>query len=86
MSEGEEILVDKLSEGKAESEVLLLVNEDKIEVGKPKVSGAKVSLKVMGEEKGEKIDVVKYKAKARYRRHTGFRPLYSRIKIQKISN
>jgi large subunit ribosomal protein L21 len=84
--EGEEILVDRLVTGKVEPEVLLMVNEDKITLGKPKVTGAKISLKVLGEEKGEKIEVIKYKAKARYRKHIGFRPSYTRLKVEKISN
>lgn len=85
VSEGQEILVDKLIGTKVEPEVLLLVNYDKVSVGKPKVAGAKVSFKVLGEEKGEKVDVRKYKAKSRYRKHIGFRPQYTRLFIQSIS-
>lgn len=85
VAEGEELLVDHLTDKKVEPEVLLLVDDGKVKVGQPKVSGAKVSVKLMGEEKGEKIDVYKYKAKSRYRKHTGFRPLYTRLLIEKIS-
>lgn len=85
VSEGEEILVDHLIDKKPEPEVLLVVDNDKVKVGNPKVVGVKVALKVLGEEKGKKIDVYKYKAKSRYRKHTGFRPLYTRVKIEKIS-
>ena len=56
VSEGDEVLVDRLAEQKVEPEVLLVVDGDKVSVGKPKVSGAKVTVKVLGEEKGEKID------------------------------
>jgi large subunit ribosomal protein L21 len=84
-SEGEEILVDKI-EGKPEAEVLLLVDEDKIVVGKPVVKEAKVTLKVLKEmEKGEKIEVIKYKSKSRYRRHTGFRAQLTRLQVVKIA-
>ena len=86
VSEGEEILVDKLLDKKAEPVVLLVAEDGKVKVGKPKVAGAKVSIKVLGEEKGTKIDVYKYKAKSRYRKHIGFRPSYTRIKIEKISS
>lgn len=85
VTEGQELLVDRLTDQKAAPEVLLIAEEGKVKVGKPKVAGAKVTLKVMGEEKGQKIDVYKYKAKSRYRKHTGFRPQYTRILIQKIS-
>ncbi len=85
VSEDQEILVDRLVDKKVEPEVLLIADEGKTKVGTPKVNGAKVAIKILGEEKGAKIDVYKYKAKSRYRKHTGFRPSYSRVKIEKIS-
>lgn len=88
VSEGEEVLVDKLVDTKKITlEVLLFVDGDKIEIGKPVLIKAKVMVKVMTEvEKGEKIDVFKYKAKSRERRHVGFRPQFTRLLIEKISN
>jgi len=88
VSEGEEILVDKLIDIKNVSpEVLLVVDGEKIEIGKPVLTKAKVTVKVLVEvEKGEKIDVFKYKAKSRERRHVGFRAKYTRLLIEKISN
>ena len=35
------------------------------------LSGAKVVAEVLGETKGDKIDIFKYKNKTGYRRHTG---------------
>lgn len=88
VSDGEEILVDKLIDVKKVSpEVLLVVDGEKIEIGKPVLTKAKVTVKVLVEvEKGEKIDVFKYKAKSRERRHVGFRAKYTRLLIEKISN
>ena len=85
VSEGQEILVDRIPDGKVEADILLVSKEGKISVGKPLCKDAKVAIKVLGEEKGEKIDVYKYKSKSRYRRHTGFRPQLTRLLIQKIS-
>ena len=86
-SEGQEILVDKLDTDKPEAEILLLVNDAKVSVGNPVVSSAKTALKVVNsEEKGEKIAVFKYKAKSRYRRKMGFRPRFTRLLVEKISN
>jgi len=86
VSEGDEILVDKLTDKNPEAEVLLLVEDGKVKIGKPKVKGAKVKLKVLAEEeKGKKLYVQKFKAKSRYRRKMGFRPLYTRLLIEKIS-
>jgi large subunit ribosomal protein L21 len=87
VSEGEEILVDKLSDlTKIDPEVLLFVDGEKIEIGTPVLSKIKVKVKVLvGLEKGEKIRIFKYKAKSRERKHTGFRPQYTRLLIEKIS-
>ena len=86
VSEKDEIIVDRL-EGKPEAEVLLQVEDGKVKVGKPKVVGVKVDLKVINEEeKGEKIKILKYKAKSRYRRRMGFRPVYTRLLVEKISS
>ena len=85
VSEKDEILVDKLPEGK-EPEVLLFVDGDKVKVGKPVLKDVTVKIKVVNEEKGDKIKVFKFKSKSRYRRHRGFRPQYSRILIEKISS
>jgi large subunit ribosomal protein L21 len=88
VSEGDEILVDKLTDvKKVTPDVLLFVDGEKIEIGKPVLTKAKVTVKVLVEvEKGEKIDVFKYKAKSRERRHVGFRAKYTRLLIEKISN
>jgi len=87
VSEGEEILVDKLVDLKIQPEVLLIADDDEVEVGTPVLKKAKVTFKVIAEEeKGEKIDIFKYKAKSRERRHVGFRPKYTRLLIEKISN
>ncbi|WKZ25912.1 MAG: 50S ribosomal protein L21 [bacterium] len=88
VSEGQEVLVDKLTDTKkAEAEVLLVSDGDNVEIGTPVLEKAKVTLKVLTEvEKGEKVRVFKYKAKSRQRRHIGFRAQYTRLLVQKISN
>lgn len=85
--EGQELLVDKLANPKkVEADILLYADGDKVKVGKPFVKEAKVSFKILADaEKGEKIDIYKFKAKSRYRRHTGFRPQYTRLQITKIA-
>lgn len=80
-------MVDKLSDiKKIDPEVLLFVDGATVKVGKPTLSDVKIKIKVLTEiEKGKKIDVLKYKAKSRYRKKIGFRPKYSRLLIEKIS-
>lgn len=85
VSEGEEILVDLLAEEKPEVSVLLLSEGEKVSVGKPALKDVKIKFKVVTPlEKGEKVDILKYKSKSRYRRRMGFRPKYTRLLIEKI--
>lgn len=84
VSAGEEFLVDKI-EGEVNPLVMLVVDGENVSVGKPVLEKAKVKLTVIGQEKGEKIDVFKYKAKSRYRKHTGFRPQLTRLKVDSIN-
>ncbi len=87
VTEGQEILVDKMNDLKVTPEVLLIAEGDKVEVGTPVLKDAKVTVKVLVElEKGEKVDIFKYKAKSRERRHVGFRAQYTRLLVEKISN
>lgn len=86
VSEGEEILVDKMNDLKVTPEVLLVADGDNVKVGKPLVKDAKVTIKVVKDlEKGEKIEVYHFKAKSRYKKHTGFRPQFTRVLVEKIS-
>ena len=86
VSVGEEFLVDLAKNQKIEPEVLLVADGEKVEICKPLVSKAKIGLKIVKElEKGEKIDILKYKAKSRYRKHMGFTPKFTRLLVEKIS-
>lgn len=67
------------------SDVLLFVDDKTKKVGTPKVAGISVKGKVISEGKGKKIRVAKYKAKVRYRKVIGFRPMYTRIQIESIA-
>jgi len=64
--------------------VLLIAQGDRITVGSPTVSGAKVVATSQGEGKAKKIIVFKYKPKVRYRKKTGHRQSYTRLAIDKI--
>ncbi|NTW61089.1 50S ribosomal protein L21 [Candidatus Saccharibacteria bacterium] len=87
VAEKETLLVDLLQEGTKELtlDALLVIDGDKIEVGKPTVKGVKVSAKVVDElVKGDKIRVIRYKAKKRVHKENGHRQKYSRIEITSI--
>jgi large subunit ribosomal protein L21 len=78
--------VDLVADGtkKLEFEPLLVIDGDKITVGAPAVSGVIVTAEVLAEVKGEKIKVLKFKAKKRVKKLTGHRQHYSQIKILTI--
>jgi large subunit ribosomal protein L21 len=67
---------------------VLLVGADadgEATIGTPYVSGAAVTAEIVGEVKGDKIDVIKFKRRKGYRRKLGHRQRYLRVKIDEIS-
>ena len=54
-------------------------------LGSPAIDGARVLAEVVGQDKGEKITVFKYKPKVRYRRKTGHRQQMTRLRITEIA-
>jgi len=61
--------------------VLLVSDGDGVEVGKPLIEGAVVTLQILGQEKGEKITIGTYKRRKKYRRKIGYRDTLTRVKI-----
>ena len=66
------------------SNVLLLADGEKVEVGAPYLEGAKVSAKVLGTNKDDKVTTFKYKNKINYHRTIGHRQNYTRLQIEEI--
>ena len=65
---------------------LLLIDGDKIQVGKPTLESAVVKATVAKDiVKGDKVVILKYKAKKREHTLTGHRQHYSKIKITSIA-
>lgn len=63
--------------------LLISDNQDRL-IGNPTIEGAKVVATSMGEAKGDKVMVFKYKSKVRYHKKTGHRPIYTRLSINEI--
>ncbi len=53
-------------------------------LGMPYLAGASVSAEIMGEARGDKLRVGKYKRRKGYRRQAGHRQDYLRVKITAI--
>ncbi len=87
VAEKETLLVDLLQQGTKELtlDALLVIDGDNIQVGKPTVPGVKVVAKVVEDlVKGEKLRVIRYKAKKRVHKENGHRQKYSKIEITSI--
>ena len=89
VSEGEEILLEKLSLDEGEviefSEVLAVNKDGNLNVGKPLLAGAVVKGKVINHLKTKKITVIKMKRRKDYRKKQGHRQNLTKVKIESIS-
>lgn len=89
VKDGDVITVEKLGKEKGAKvtfdQVLLTAEGDKVSVGMPTVSGAKVSGEVLGEGKAPKKIVLRYRQKSRYMKKKGHRQPYTKVKITAIS-
>ena len=88
MSPGDLIDVEKLPQEVgatvALEDVRMVVVQDGLLTGSPRVEGASVVAEVRDQLRGPKIVVFKYKAKTRYRKKNGHRQSYTRLLINQI--
>ena len=86
--EGDTLEVELLPAGEGETvtldRVLAVELDGRLEVGKPFVDGARVTVKVVRHGRGPKIIVFKYKAKKNYRRKKGHRQPFTMVRVEKI--
>jgi large subunit ribosomal protein L21 len=84
---GDVIEVELIHRGQDEvmsfSPILVVDDDGKTHVGKD-LGKASVTGKLVGEQKGDKIKVVKYRPKTGYARHQGHRQLYTLVEIQDV--
>jgi large subunit ribosomal protein L21 len=86
---GQTIRVEKLDGDKGTklelSDVLLVADGENVRVGAPTVAGVKVAAEIVGQEKGEKLLVFKFRRRKAYRRKNGHRQQYTALKITGIN-
>lgn len=85
--EGDLVRVERLEAAPGDVVTLdrvLLVGDGPPRVGTPLVAGASVQARVVRQGRGRKIDVMKFKAKAHYRRKTGHRQAFTELRIERI--
>lgn len=64
--------------------LLVVDDKGKLRSDRSELSKARVMGKVLGETKGDKIHVMKFRNKTGYRRHTGHRQRYTSVEISDI--
>ena len=88
VTEGETMEVELLkADGKNVTfETLLVIDDEKVSVGQPTVSGSMVTATVVDDDKqADKVTAIRYKAKKRVHKVHGHRQHHTIIKITKIS-
>jgi len=65
-------------------QVLLTSDGETVRAGTPLVPNASVEAEVIGETKGEKIYVFKFKRRKNYRRKTGHRQRYTDVRVTDV--
>lgn len=86
VKEGDVIKVEKLEaepKSKIKLDTLLIADGNNIELGQPSL-GEKVEAEVINTAKGDKVTVVKYKNKTRYKRTVGHRQIKTELKITTV--
>jgi large subunit ribosomal protein L21 len=64
--------------------LLIVDDKGKARTSHKELADARVVGKVIGDEKGPKVEVYKYRNKTGYRRHTGHRQKYTSLQISDI--
>ena len=88
VSAGQKVRLEKLPVKEGESfifnKVLLQVDGEKVEIGTPFVSAAKVEGKVLKQGRDKKKIVFRYHSKTRYRKKKGHRQPFTEVEISRI--
>ncbi len=89
VEQGTRLRVESLPHAKGDKisldKVLFVKTDSGVQVGKPHVSGAKVTAEVTAQDRGERIIVFKKRSKKTYKKWQGHRQNYTELLIQNIS-
>lgn len=89
VAEGDILRVEKLQAEAGDKveldEVLLISDGETVAVGNPLVTGGKVTAEVRSHGRGDKIEVIKFKRRKKYRRKQGHRQDYTELQVTAIA-
>ena len=87
--QGETLKVEKLDVEAGNSieitDVLMLGDGEKVTVGTPKISGAKVTAEIVAHGRLDKVRIVKFRRRKHHRKQMGHRQHFTEIKITGIA-
>jgi len=85
---GDTLMVEKLEGNVGDSvefdQVLILSKNGSLSMGKPVVSGAKVTAKIVEHTRGEKLVVYKFRRRKNYRLRNGHRQYLTAVEIADV--
>jgi large subunit ribosomal protein L21 len=88
VSEGSVLRIEKLTADAGATvefgEVLLVGNGDSVKLGKPFLSGAKVTATVQSHGKAAKVRIVKFRRRKHYLRQKNHRQAFTEVKVTGI--
>ncbi|MDG4867014.1 50S ribosomal protein L21 [Guyparkeria sp. 1SP6A2] len=89
VEQGSKVRVEKLS-GEAGStvtldQVLMVGDGSDIKVGAPTVDGASVTAEIVGQGRGKKVEIIKFRRRKHHMKRQGHRQAYTELKITGIS-
>jgi large subunit ribosomal protein L21 len=89
VSPGDKLRVERLDAEVGDvvdfDQVLLVGEGSDLRIGSPLLAGGRVQGKVLDQGRAKKIEVVKFKRRAHYRRTQGHRQHYTEVEITSIS-
>ncbi|MDT0301191.1 50S ribosomal protein L21 [Streptomonospora wellingtoniae] len=83
------LTIDKVSDEAGATltwEPLLVVDDGKVISDASELSGYAVTAEVLGEAKGPKVNIVKYKNKTGYKKRMGHRQKYTQVRVTGIAS
>lgn len=89
VAKGETLRVERLEAEEGASvdldQVLMVVDGDDVKIGAPFIEGGKVSAKVKGHGKGDKVNIIKFRRRKHHMKRQGHRQLYTELEITGIA-
>jgi large subunit ribosomal protein L21 len=67
------------------NEVLMIADGDTVHLGKPRLSGGKVTATIEKHAKGDKVSIVKFRRRKHYMRQKTHRQHYTQVRVTDIS-